>query len=135
MPKWIIFSKLILNISSISCNLASKIMTLAFAFLPFVFMNLLREIFFFIKNLSYDNCRDKPMSTLNQLFSDLLNFWVAYLVWNIALWNSATKIIQNGIKTKLTSQVNNTKNKLGFCIQAHCETEPQYIQNQWCELF
>ena len=43
-------------------------MTLAFVFLPFVFMNLLRQIFVFIKNLSYDNCCDKPMSNHNHYF-------------------------------------------------------------------
>ena len=42
-------------------------MNLAFVFLPFVFMNLLQQIFVFIKNLSYDNCHDKPMSRQNFL--------------------------------------------------------------------
>ena len=74
-------SKIILNMSSISCNLASKIMTLAFVFLPFVFMNLLRQIFVSIKNLSYDNCRDKPMSTLLELHQQS---WPLYRSWRVA---------------------------------------------------
>ena len=41
-------------------------MILPFVFLPFVFINLLRQIFVSISNFSYDNCCDNPMSSLNQ---------------------------------------------------------------------
>ena len=41
-------------------------MILPFVFLPFVFINLLRQIFVSISNFSYVYCCDKPMSSLNQ---------------------------------------------------------------------